>query len=139
MYDNLFEIQIRRRGETYYSEKKIKNIRQDGNLYTCQADGTDIYDVLLEFDDNNKIINSHCTCPYYTDKKKNCKHIYALLINAKCEENPLKILNEITKYSNNLSEMISKASKLIEENKTYIDEDKRYRFHNIIENYQNKF
>lgn len=139
MYDDLFEIQIRRRGETYYSEKKIRNVKQEGNLYTCQADGTDVYDVSLEFDSNNKIIHSSCTCPYYMDKKKNCKHIYALLINAKCEENLVKILDEISKYSNNLSDMIEKTNKVIKESATSIDEEDRYRYINTIDNYNKRY
>ena len=31
IYDDLFETQIRRRGETYYSEKKIRNVRHNDN------------------------------------------------------------------------------------------------------------
>lgn len=139
IYDDLFEIQIRRRGETYFSEKKIRNVKQDGNLYTCQADGTDVYNVSLEFDNSNRIIHSSCTCPYYADKQKNCKHIYALLIKAKCEENPVKILKEINEYSTKLSEMITNASNFIEENKLSINEDERYKIHNTIENYQTRF
>lgn len=143
IYDDLFETQIRRRGETYYSEKKIRNVRQNENKYTCIADGTDSYKVSITFnaDELNKIESATCTCPYYTDKQKNCKHIYALLLKARCEENPLKIINEINNYTSKMSEMIEKANSYIIENQNQIviSEKDKYSFDSLVRNYEIKF
>ena len=143
IYDDLFETQIRRRGETYYSEKKIRNVRHNENKYTCIADGTDSYKVSITFnaDELNKIESATCTCPYYTDKQKNCKHIYALLLKARCEENPLKIINEINNYTSKMSEMIEKANSYIIENQNQIviSEKDKYSFDSLVRNYEIKF
>lgn len=143
IYDDLFETQIRRRGETYYSEKKIRNVRHIDNKYNCLADGTDTYKVSITFnaDDINKIESATCTCPYYTDKQKNCKHIYALLLKARCEENPLKIINEINNYTSKMSEMIENANSYIIENQNQIviSENDKYNFDNLVRNYEVKF
>ena len=143
IYDDLFETQIRRRGETYYSEKKIRNVRHNDNKYTCLADGTDTYKVSITFnaDDINKIESATCTCPYYKDKQKNCKHIYALLLKARCEENPLKIIKEINNYTSKMSDMIDNANNYIIENQNSLvltDNDKNT-FDRLVRNYEIKF
>lgn len=138
IYNDMFEIQIRRRGETYFSEKKIKNVRHNGNKYTCQADGTDTYNVSITFDENNNIVDTDCDCPYFKDKKDNCKHIYALLLKAKCEENPLKIIEEINNYYNNIDEMIEKATNYISNNKLVISEYNQRELNNTIDSFGKK-
>ena len=117
-FDNLFAPQIRDRGFAYYSSKKLKNVRNYDFKWTSDVEGTKVYKTSLEFDpeDENKIIETDCNCPYHFEDNKNCKHIYALLIKAKCEENPLKILNSITDYSNRVTSMVSKETNYIKDN-----------------------
>lgn len=141
IYDDLFEIQIRRRGQIYYSKHKIRNFKHTNNKYTCLVEGTDTYKVSLIFNDENPdhIDTASCTCPYYTDKEKYCKHIYALLLKVKCEENPLKILDEITSYSNKMSEMIKNATEYLENPKGSLLTSDRNEFKIIVNNYKIKF
>lgn len=141
IYNNLFEEQIRRRGVIYYSENKIRDVNSINNKYTCLVDGTKTYNVSIEFDDNDNVKTSSCTCPYYQDKKKNCKHIYALLIKAKCEENPLKILKEIESYSNKMTKMVNNATEYIEKNRSNLNISKKdlNKFNNLMNDCQIKF
>lgn len=79
IYDSLFPVQIRNRGEVYYYEDKIKCFKEDGNNYSCIVKGNENYKANFSIDENNNIISSSCTCPYFSDNGYNCKHIYALL------------------------------------------------------------
>lgn len=126
IYDDMFSPQIRKRGEEYYEEDKIKYFKQNNNKYTCRITGTDTYRVSILFNnENNSVIdNANCTCPYHKEDNKNCKHIYALLLKIKCEPNKKIILSEISKNVKGISEMIENAIKDIGKNlKNY---DTRY-------------
>ena len=91
-YDSYFNIEIRIRGDRVYKNNKIKDYSYDKNIASCKIEGTEIYDVSIEFDNKNNIINTHCTCPY-CEKGNNCKHMYALLIKSKLEDNYEKLVN----------------------------------------------
>ena len=112
IYNELFDYKIRLRGQAYYTEKKVQNVKQNDNKWSCTVKGTDEYNVSITFE-NDKIAETHCNCMYYNEEKKNCKHIYALLIKAKSERNIPIILETITDYSNKLSEVINEETKYI--------------------------
>lgn len=72
-----------------------------------------------------------CTCPYYTERKQNCKHIYALLYKVKCGENRQKIIAEINRQIKGCKTLIKNTDCYLEKNKQHfpsstVKEFKRY-------------
>lgn len=122
IYDDLFEPQIRRRGMEYFSEIRMRECKKRGSEYTCLIDGTDTYNVYLKFKDKsvNKIEKATCSCPYHKDKCAFCKHIYTLLLVAKCHENLPKIATAIAEFTEAINCMINKLLKEYLENDIYI-------------------
>ena len=109
-YDNLFKDNIRHNGYDFYYKKTFSDFFKDGNKYTAIANGTNQYNVLIEFDDGNQMKTSSCTCPYYLENNENCKHIYALIIEISNKYTRSKLinmiqkeLNDIKKYKNDLN------------------------------------
>ena len=125
IYDDLFPVQIRIRGEDYYENDRICNYRKSNNKYSCIIKGTHEYNVLISFKKGtDEIIDAKCTCPYYMDKNQNCKHIYALLYKIKCRKNKDIIIQEINKSLNDIKEMIDSSTKYIENNKSnFLEKD----------------
>lgn len=131
IYDGLFRPLIRERGEAYCSDGKIRDLKETGTHYSCIVKGTADYNVELSFGDNDKIVSMSCTCPYYTERKQNCKHIYALLYKVKCGENKQKIIEEINRQIKGCKTMIKNAECYLEKNKQHfpsstVKEFKRY-------------
>ena len=118
IYDDLFKPQIRKRGQEYFAEHKVKNVSKDDKKWNCEVEGKKTYNVSIAFDkeDENKIIEAHCDCPYHLDNNQNCKHIYALLTRAKCGNDLVVVSNKITDYSKRMAEMIKKESEYIKSN-----------------------
>ena len=115
IYDEYFESKIKPRGQIYFAERKLEKVNNDENLWSCEIMGTERYNVSIKFEDD-KIIETNCTCPYHKVYNKNCKHIYALLIKAKCEWNLPKILEAITDYSNRLTKLVKEETEYISNN-----------------------
>ena len=101
-YDYLFEHNIINNAYKFYYNKKFNNIKKQDNTYIGVAEGTNPYNVLIEFDENHIIKKSTCTCPYYIDTKENCKHIYALLLELINKNTRDKLKNMIKKELNNI-------------------------------------
>lgn len=139
IYNDLFESKIRPRGQLYYADNKVQNVKQDANKWTCTINGTNKYDVFIKFE-NNKIVSSNCTCPYHQEDNKNCKHLYALLLKAKSEKNIPIILQSITSFSGKVTEMINEETKYISENQKslQLDDNRISEFKNKIEIFKNK-
>ena len=134
IYDNLFPVQIRNRGEKYYLEDKIKYFKKNDNNYSCIVRGTKNYNVKLKIENNN-IISSNCTCPYYSEEKQNCKHIYALLYKIKCSENKEKIISSINNQISNIKTIIKIATDYINKNKTHFSHHTIEEFNNYSKQY----
>lgn len=115
IYDEHFESKIKPRGQTYFAERRLENIKNNGDLWLCEIVGTKRYNVSIRFEEN-RIIETNCTCPYHEGDNKNCKHIYALLIKAKCEWNLPKILEAITDYSDRLTKLVKEETEYISNN-----------------------
>lgn len=135
IYDSLFPVQIRNRGEVYYCEDKIKYFKENGNNYSCIVKGNENYNVKLSIDENNNIISSSCTCPYYLDKEHNCKHIYALLYKVKCSENKGKIITEINNQISGIKTMVKNATDYINRNKSHFSYSTIDEFNNYSQQY----
>lgn len=112
-YNYIFLPQIRPRGEEYFELGKVKYFRENGNKYTCKINGTKVYNVSIIFDenDNDKIKDFSCTCPFHIDGSKGCKHIYALLYKIKCSNNKKIISDEIDNTIKSIEEMVIRAKK----------------------------
>lgn len=146
IYDNDFEKQIRNRGEQYYNEDKIKYLRKyENNKYTCKVQGSEEYKVSIKLNDNNEIEEASCSCPYFTDKEKNCKHIYGALFKIKCDDNQNTIKEEIKKYIDGIKTMIENSKKYINNNRSHFTSsilsdhnDICSRYENIINNIESR-
>ena len=114
-YSNSFEPQIKFRGQKYYAENRVENVNKTGELWKCDVVGTERYNVSIKFE-KDEIVESNCNCPYYKKDNQNCKHIYALLIKAKCEENLSKILEAITDYSKRMTNLVKEETEYIKNN-----------------------
>lgn len=130
IYDNKFPVQIRNRGEVYYYEDKIKYFKENNNNYSCVVKGTENYNVKLSIGEDNSVISSSCTCPYFSDKGHNCKHIYALLYKVKCSNNKEKIISEINNQISGIKTMIKNATDYLERNKSHFS-------YSVIEEFDN--
>ena len=104
-YDDLFDILVINKGYKLYKDNAIFDYTYKNNKASCNIKD---YDLSIEFDKDNNIINMNCSCPYYK-KGNNCKHLYALLIESKMKDNYEKLNNII---NNSLEEYI-KTFKII--------------------------
>lgn len=138
IYDNEFPVQIRNRGEVYYYENKIKYFKENNNNYSCVVKGTENYNVKLSIGENNSVISSSCTCPYFSDKGHNCKHIYALLYKVKCSNNKEKIISEINNQISGIKTMIKNATDYLERNKSHFSYSVIEEFNNYSRQYSSQ-
>ncbi len=78
-WSELFPPHIWQRGQTYYRDGHILDIRYHGNCATAEIEGTEIYNVSVSLDERtNHIEDFSCDCPYGEDGTP-CKHLAALL------------------------------------------------------------
>lgn len=138
IYDNEFPVQIRNRGEVYYYEDKIKYFKENNNNYSCVVKGTENYNVKLSIGEDNSVISSSCTCPYFSDKGHNCKHIYALLYKVKCSNNKEKIISEINNQIGGIKTMIKNATDYLERNKSHSSYSVIEEFNNYSRQYSSQ-
>jgi hypothetical protein len=138
IYNDLFPIQIRHRGEQYYYDNKIKNFDATDNKYTCIVEGKNDYNVAITFkvDNDNEIESSNCTCPYYQEDNKNCKHIYALLYKIKCKNNKEKILEELNKTIGSINTMLSSSNDYITKNSSHFTSFEKDYYNNYSKYYK---
>jgi uncharacterized CHY-type Zn-finger protein len=107
IFDNYFEPQIMERGIGYCYNDLVKDINKKEHSYTCKIEGTRVYNVSLKLNDNeDKIIEANCNCPYSIDREKYCKHIYALLYSLKGEKLDTKPIKK-TKYTPPTNEIVN--------------------------------
>lgn len=90
-YNILFDDFVIKRGNKLFKDNKIKQLKISNNKYSCTIEGTQVYKLFIEFDENNNINKMKCNCPYY-EKGNNCKHLYALLIETKLKDNYDKLI-----------------------------------------------
>lgn len=64
------------RGKNYHREGRIQHIERFDDFVTAKVQGTTLYDVTVELNEN--AINTNCTCPY--DGPGDCKHAVAVLL-----------------------------------------------------------
>ncbi len=64
------------RGENYRDEGRIQRLDRFDDLVTATVQGSNPYDVTVEF--GRRSIDTQCTCPY--DGGGDCKHVVAVLL-----------------------------------------------------------
>ena len=77
-FENYFDSNLLYRGQGYYNEDRILDIWYQENDVTAYIDGSEIYKVKLEIE-NEKIIDYFCSCPYSENGEYTCKHMAAVL------------------------------------------------------------
>lgn len=129
-YEEYFESKIKVRGEGIYLYDKVTELSEKNNTYTAIVKGTQDYNVTINLD-NKKIESMNCTCPYYLDEHKECKHIYGTLLKIKSDVNRIKITEEIVKFANDSSKLIDELAVIISKQKN-LNVDKVNQLHERI-------
>ena len=57
--------------------------------------------------EDDKVKKAECNCPYFHDKNKYCKHIYATLYFARSAHNIQKVLDSIATFEAQLADLIN--------------------------------
>ena len=70
---------IYRRGVEYYREGRVHLRVRDEHELVSVVDGEELYNVGVHFDDEGRVTDSFCTCPYFRTMDCTCKHIVATL------------------------------------------------------------
>ena len=70
---------IYKRGMEYFREGRVHLRKRSDSLITAVVDGESLYNVSVRFDENGRISDTFCTCPYYETMHTTCKHIVACL------------------------------------------------------------
>lgn len=118
IYDKYFENKIIFRGEQISRLGHIKIITNDNNLYKCKVIGTEEYDVSFKLN-GETLEETSCTCPYFEENNKNCKHIYACLYNIKAGNVSEKLNSELETHINDFFDTYNKLDKQVAD--TYHD------------------
>ncbi len=74
--DKIFAYQIRERGKKYYEEQKVTYLEKIDDRYFAVVEGNEKYLVIIQYNEDAKIMQVYCSCPceFY------CKHIYAVIL-----------------------------------------------------------
>ncbi len=121
IYYGPFEMKIVRRGEKYFSDGKVGKIKKHKDNYKAIIKGQDEYKTEVSFYDNDYIKLAKCTCSYFTDKEKPCKHIYALIYAIKCKDNKKNIIKYMNKYSKNIKALIKLSDIYLQKYSLFLD------------------
>lgn len=76
---------IYKSGSDYFREGRVHIRVRDKSSIVASVDSDKLYNVHIGFDDEGKISETFCTCPYFQTMGANCKHIIATLKTRKQE------------------------------------------------------
>ena len=81
--NHIGDARIYHRGRMYFFNKFVGDIQFDEikGYISATVRGTHNYTVKLFTNSNNDIYAENCTCAYYKEMRKPCKHIAAALLN----------------------------------------------------------
>lgn len=71
-FEENVEEKILERGYNYYINNRILSYKKEGDKYSFEIGGSDLYDIYVTLDEELEIIDSMCNCPY--DYGFTCKH-----------------------------------------------------------------
>ena len=137
MYNSYFDNQIRNRGFKYYKAGKVTDLKENKNKVTALVNGTESYYVEVVFNETDDRIIEHakCDCPYYSDGEKLCKHIYAVILCVKYNEEREKreniedekevenLKNECQKYIKICENDLNDFKKRLKNNRKYLNRE----------------
>jgi len=95
--DYIDNTSVYHRGRMYFFNRFVEDIRLDdtGTRIIAKVRGSKLYNVDLYINSYQNIIGESCSCPYFKEWGKPCKHVAAALFETK-----LMVENKITKYRN---------------------------------------
>lgn len=124
-FKEYFDNTILQRGKNYYHDGAVLSIEKiSENEYTAEVDGSEIYEVTVEMDDNGNIYDISCDCPY--DMGEYCKHEAAVLYTLR---DRIVSMSKNTVKKSNLPQLLGKCSntQLVEIILEHAKEDKNFR------------
>ncbi len=74
--EDVVDYQIVERGENYYKEGRVIFLEKVGDRYFSVVGGTQLYVVIIRYDEGTKKTYVYCSCPC----EYICKHIYAVIL-----------------------------------------------------------
>ncbi|MFN8549497.1 MAG: DEAD/DEAH box helicase [Candidatus Eisenbacteria bacterium] len=83
-YSTMFSPEIRRKGEPYFRRGRVEIVESEPDLIRANVEGSSLYAVELRLTD--KGLNILCDCPAFRGRPGPCKHIWAVMLQAR--ENP---------------------------------------------------
>lgn len=105
-FKDLFEPQIRMRGEQYYRNGNVQTVYKVAgkNSYVAKVEGQEEYTTIIEMSDDGGLQMS-CSCPYWN----NCKHEWATLLTiAKGDYKEINMRPVVDKQDIPMTELIKK-------------------------------
>ncbi|MDR2267380.1 MAG: hypothetical protein LBE09_07375 [Christensenellaceae bacterium] len=76
-FENFVNDSVLERGRKYKKQGKVAELSCDNNVYSALVEGTECYNVTIQVDNANQIVEHNCTCPY--NMTNICKHEVAVL------------------------------------------------------------
>jgi len=87
-FESHIDKKILARGYDYYQSGCVTSVEEiDDNVYAAEVEGTELYTVEVELDDQANIIDTQCDCPYNLGEY--CKHQVAVLLTLRDMQNNL--------------------------------------------------
>lgn len=78
-FENYIDKKILERGYDYYENDYVASVGEiDCNVYEAKVEGTELYTVEVEIDNEVNIVKTECNCPY--DMGEYCKHQVAVFL-----------------------------------------------------------
>lgn len=107
--DYIDNINVYHRGRMYFFNRLVEDIRLEdaGKLIIAKVCGSRNYVVELKINSYQYIDGESCTCPYFREWRKPCKHIVATLFETK-----LMVENKFSRYRNSHKAINAIFSKL---------------------------
>ncbi len=83
-FEGYMEQVIVDRGRKYFEEGRVERIQElEENHFAAEVDGSDLYTVHVNLDENGEIVDTVCNCPY--DMGDYCKHQASVFFALKSE------------------------------------------------------
>ncbi len=77
-----FGAEVRSRGASVYRSGAVSVSHASGSEINGFVAGTYNYFVSLEFFPGEGVLEAHCECPYFSDNREPCKHLWAMVLAA---------------------------------------------------------
>lgn len=96
-FENYIEKKILARGYDYYENNYVTSVEEtEENVFEAEVEGTELYTVEVELDDQANIIDTQCNCPY--DMGDYCKHQVAAFLAVR------EMINNLSKGQDQISQ-----------------------------------